>query len=210
MLHKCLAFRRGGDYHTMNKLIASVACATLLMAITPAGATTYTYTGNPGYGSQGDQYYVSATADLNCAGSCSVEYDEGVGLTSFTLSIDNLSHVPVFSVSSSDNTYTSDGALNYLTLNAGVVTNWQLIVDNGVNMIYTIGNDLIDGDGTSDLYAAGLLQSGTGPANPGNWNGPAGVSAVPETSTWAMMLLGFAGVGFMAYRRKSKPAFRFA
>jgi outer membrane lipase/esterase len=30
--------------------------------------------------------------------------------------------------------------------------------------------------------------------------------AVPEPSTWAMMLLGFAGLGFMAYRRKSKPA----
>ncbi len=31
-------------------------------------------------------------------------------------------------------------------------------------------------------------------------------AAVPEPSTWAMMILGFAGVGFMAYRRKSKPA----
>jgi hypothetical protein len=31
-------------------------------------------------------------------------------------------------------------------------------------------------------------------------------SAVPEPSTWAMMLIGFAGIGFMAYRRKSKPA----
>ena len=30
--------------------------------------------------------------------------------------------------------------------------------------------------------------------------------AVPEPSTWVMMILGFAGVGFMAYRRKSKPA----
>lgn len=30
--------------------------------------------------------------------------------------------------------------------------------------------------------------------------------AVPEPSTWAMMLLGFAGIGFLAYRRKSKPA----
>jgi hypothetical protein len=29
-----------------------------------------------------------------------------------------------------------------------------------------------------------------------------GVSAVPEPSTWAMMILGFAGVGFMAYRRR--------
>jgi len=33
-----------------------------------------------------------------------------------------------------------------------------------------------------------------------------GVSAVPEPSTWAMMILGFAGVGFMAYRRKIKMA----
>jgi PEP-CTERM motif len=31
------------------------------------------------------------------------------------------------------------------------------------------------------------------------------VSAVPEPSTWAMMLLGFAGIGFMAYRRNAKP-----
>jgi hypothetical protein len=33
-----------------------------------------------------------------------------------------------------------------------------------------------------------------------------GISAVPEPSTWAMMILGFAGIGFMACRRKSKPA----
>jgi hypothetical protein len=32
------------------------------------------------------------------------------------------------------------------------------------------------------------------------------VAAVPEPSTWAMMILGFAGIGFMAYRRKTKPA----
>ena len=32
------------------------------------------------------------------------------------------------------------------------------------------------------------------------------VGAVPEPSTWAMMILGFMGVGFMAYRRKSQDA----
>ena len=31
------------------------------------------------------------------------------------------------------------------------------------------------------------------------------VSAVPEPSTWAMLILGFAGVGYMAYRRR-RPA----
>jgi hypothetical protein len=33
----------------------------------------------------------------------------------------------------------------------------------------------------------------------------ANVAAVPEPSTWAMMILGFMGIGFMAYRRKTKP-----
>jgi hypothetical protein len=33
---------------------------------------------------------------------------------------------------------------------------------------------------------------------------------VPEASTWAMMLLGFAGIGFMAYRRKSAASYRLA
>jgi hypothetical protein len=32
------------------------------------------------------------------------------------------------------------------------------------------------------------------------------VNAIPEPSTWAMLILGFAGIGFMAYRRKSQPA----
>jgi hypothetical protein len=39
---------------------------------------------------------------------------------------------------------------------------------------------------------------------------PNPVGSIPEPSTWAMMLLGFGGVGFMAYRRKSRPAFRLA
>ena len=38
-------------------------------------------------------------------------------------------------------------------------------------------------------------------ANPG-FEGIASVAAVPEPSTWAMMILGFAGVGFMANRRR--------
>jgi choice-of-anchor C domain-containing protein len=40
--------------------------------------------------------------------------------------------------------------------------------------------------------------------------GDVNVSAVPEASTWAMMLLGFAGVGFVAYRRRPRPGFRLA
>jgi hypothetical protein len=35
-------------------------------------------------------------------------------------------------------------------------------------------------------------------------------SAVPETSTWAMMILGFVSVAFMAYRRRNSSALRLA
>jgi hypothetical protein len=35
-------------------------------------------------------------------------------------------------------------------------------------------------------------------------------TAVPEASTWAMMILGFMGVGFLAYRRRGQPNFRLA
>jgi len=42
-----------------------------------------------------------------------------------------------------------------------------------------------------------------------NWQGFTGtirIAAVPEPSTWAMMILGFEGVGFLAYRRRNQAA----
>jgi hypothetical protein len=49
-------------------------------------------------------------------------------------------------------------------------------------------------------FAPGGYSTGTGSF------GAVVVTPVPEPSTWAMLLLGFAGLGVMAYRRKSKPA----
>lgn len=34
----------------------------------------------------------------------------------------------------------------------------------------------------------------------------ASIASVPEPSTWAMMMFGFAGVGFLAYRRRNQAA----
>jgi hypothetical protein len=65
------------------------------------------------------------------------------------------------------------------------------------------------------VFSADVLPSGhagpgyTGPeCNPCGWNPEfeSVATAVPEPSTWAMTILGFAAIGFMAYRRKSKPA----
>jgi PEP-CTERM motif len=62
----------------------------------------------------------------------------------------------------------------------------QLHVEEGLNA-------------TADLFAEVTSQT------------PTGVGAVPEPSTWAMMILGFCGLGFMACRRKQNgPALRLA
>jgi hypothetical protein len=59
--------------------------------------------------------------------------------------------------------------------------------------------------GTDDLFTS---WTNTGLNTGGQCVGctPTPTAAVPEPSTWAMLLLGFAGVSLMAYRRKSKPA----
>jgi PEP-CTERM motif len=53
--------------------------------------------------------------------------------------------------------------------------------------------------------------SAMGISGTGNTGFVGGVAPVPEPSTWAMLIIGFAGIGFLAYRRKSQHQhFRFA
>lgn len=42
-----------------------------------------------------------------------------------------------------------------------------------------------------------------------HYNLDAVITAVPEPSTWAMIILGFASIGFVSYRRKNGLPFRF-
>jgi hypothetical protein len=67
----------------------------------------------------------------------------------------------------------------------------------------TIGLNLTEGFAPIDV--TGGIFTFDAPVQVGTWEIRV-TEAVPEPSTWAMLLLGFAGVGFMAYRRKSKPA----
>jgi hypothetical protein len=47
-------------------------------------------------------------------------------------------------------------------------------------------------------------------SNPGKRNDAVAISPVPEPATWAMLLIGFAGLGFLAYRRNKAPELRHA
>jgi len=65
----------------------------------------------------------------------------------------------------------------------------------------------VEGNGTIQFHGTFSSISWTNPLNE-NWYGftVGTVSAVPEPSTWAMLILGFAGIGFMTYRRRNQSA----
>ena len=65
----------------------------------------------------------------------------------------------------------------------------------GFNMVTTIVAE-------TQPYTPNEMQFQIYAANIDIIHGASGVSAIPEPSTWAMMLIGFFSVGFVAYRRK--------
>jgi hypothetical protein len=97
-------------------------------------------------------------------------------------------------------------------------------ISPGLNQIFFIGDGLT-GEGTGKgavqtfyvptgatrLYL-GILDDGGYYDNYGSIDATitssVTVGAVPESSTWAMMILGFCGVGFLAYRRNRRTALR--
>jgi hypothetical protein len=178
-------------------------------AATQASATIYNYTGKAD-ANTGD--YLTATADLNCTGPCAAgNYIYNTGISSFSLSAYSSTNTLLDTVSDTTPGATSGSIiLDYLTLDAtGQVTSWWLRLEVSSSLLMQTAGNNISPPETS--YPFSVTQDYVGDTvavrvafndNPGTWQ----VTAVPEPSTWAMMILGFAGLGFMAYRRKSKPA----
>lgn len=76
----------------------------------------------------------------------------------------------------------------------------------------TVGSCLAFGCGSNQIANLGDMITGTTYDDGTQWRALGYVdatfsvtvtSAVPEPSTWAMIILGFAGVGYMAYRRRN-------
>ncbi len=85
--------------------------------------------------------------------------------------------------------------------NKGIVNGVFVALDDKFNIDSTTIDGRIIGGGSNDFQLVSNFVLNAPPSPPPQVN-----SSVPEPSTWAMLLLGFAGIGFMAYRRKSKPA----
>lgn len=88
----------------------------------------------------------------------------------------------------------ADGGMFNLTLSSGDVISFFNKIDAPAADIGSNGN-LVTGQ-----WAVDLLSIDAGGAH---INGAGVVTAVPEPSTWAMMVLGFGALGFFAYRRRT-------
>jgi hypothetical protein len=173
---------------------------------------TFTFTGcvcldNAGQQEQSLNGYFSIPVS-DFVGSPSSLPNTDISALSFT----GVSYLTYYNTNPGSSTFTTTDVLtafNASVYNPSVIFTYagstpQVSEGTGGNLAQTLaGNYLYIGccnTGYSWTGTSGI--SGTQVA--GTW--ATTVSSVPEPSTWAMMILGFAGVGFMAYRRKSKPA----
>jgi hypothetical protein len=205
---------------------AACAFATLIAVVSPASASVYTYDGRP-FSSvvDGPNIGGSYTTSLEVDGSFSVNGSLQANLNNQDIT----GLVQTFSFSDGRGFITdanNDDAnthFNVWTDGSGNITGWKINLSTpappaGQQWHRIIASNTVLGDMgqitqcNDDGCASSYNESAYVRGQYGTWttDTSADISpAVPEASTWAMMILGFAGVGFMAYRRKSKPAFRF-
>jgi len=111
------------------------------------------------------------------------------------------SNVQTSGVFTFDNVITNVGGVlqwdgNGLAVTAGPSSYvYNLFTDS----FYGVNNALLTTDPTAGTFGSTEESLGSGT-----------ISAVPEPSTWAMMILGFLGLGVMAFRRKAGVALRAA
>jgi hypothetical protein len=107
----------------------------------------------------------------------------------------------------------TSGATPYGTFNHGV----DMVGNNGAPdsqhgpldfTIFGITTANFNTNALGYFFAADLVRLSNGAT--GSVAAGALSPAVPEASTWAMMILGFFGVGFLAYRRKNQGQVRLA
>jgi hypothetical protein len=98
-----------------------------------------------------------------------------------------------------DTTTNGDGTTAIISEKSSVVWS-QSVGPNSGSTQYKYSYDTFLTAGQTILF--GVNDGGKGNFYYDSTGFDATISAVPEASTWAMLLVGFAGVGFMAYRRK--------
>jgi hypothetical protein len=167
-------------------LAAALGAASLFVAAGSASAQTAVVTGPSGTFGNDTVTCDSGAATGPCSFSDTITFTTPTGfqLLNATLSASETTNPLTFI------------SFDTITLN-GVSFN---AVTTGTADFYTLFNQLVVSGNPNTLFISGT--SGGNAAYSGTLTFAAG--AVPEPGTWAMMLLGFGGIGFAMRRKRSK------
>ena len=192
----------------MNWKVLGVAIAMVGLSTVGAQAdvVTYDFTGTaleiPGSAAMNGSFTVDVTNGQATSGFGTIDI-AGIGTETLTLVTNGGSSAPFVFQSNGGDDLEGDTAVP--------VDAFGLIFSIGnTNPVY--GQDVLfnlysTGSGTYGETTDGLLDN----VRLYDENGSPITAGVPEASTWAMMILGFLGLGFMAYRRKqNEPMLRMA
>lgn len=205
----------------MHKLVLSLAAGAAMAAASAANATSFVGTTGGCFGNLNNSpvsppctpVATSSVANLTFnAGSFSVQDSNGfagIGSGGGTNTLGFLTLTPTVGTTNFNGTpftllvsFTSPGALQgtYFSTLMGSVTD---SVAGGIQVNFSTPNTLSFGSG-GDAFT--LTVNNVAVSNDGVRTPITGfITTAPEPGTWAMMLLGFGGIG-LAMRRRRKPA----
>lgn len=184
--------------------LAALVGGALLSFMAAANATLYTF-------SYSDTAGLAANGTLDVVAGQAVD---GTGTVSWTLAGGGSASITLLTLANPLAQDLGGGQLNGVFVGGNANGDTNFAVD-GLGLVFIVGtpgagatsghidtpgfNIWANGDGSYTGYLTSPYQYEAG-------SGTFAIAAVPEPSTWAMMLLGFAGVGFMTYRRRSQSS----
>jgi hypothetical protein len=195
-------------WKTLGAAIAIFACTTLAAQ---ASTVTYDFSGNALETTPSGSTPISGSFSLDVSGGQATSGTGTINITGIGTEILTLVTNPgggtgsfIYSSNGGDNV-SADTAVPPDSIAGLLFAIGTTTPVNGQDVLFNV---FANGDGTFSE----ILQGQFGDIRFFDNNGSpiTLTAAVPEPSTWAMMILGFFGVGFMACRRKSKPTLRFA
>jgi hypothetical protein len=137
----------------------------------------------------------------------SVDYTVGTSVLTGTITTDgNLGAITAADITGFDLSTTLGASAEFTPANSTVTGNGLTATLTQLSFSFAAGNDFkISQPGALFELTPTHAELDVGGSGTGSRAASTIVaSAVPEPSTWAMMILGFVGIGFMAYRRKSR------
>jgi hypothetical protein len=195
-----------------NKLLSAALCAVLLASISQAGASTLDVSlGSLPFGPFSPTATVLITGTLtNTSADQTISVCEGcVGGSGYDFSLGGFASTPTATANYYSFVFGNGGDTSAGFLNDQV--NGTIAPGQTKSFIfgeYVPNNDVAVPVGSYGFSVALQVFADTldrpyvgGSSFGGNWE----VSATPLPPAWTMMLIGLAGLGFMAYRRNSKP-----